>query len=165
MKNTNLEKEVVEEEVEEMVLQDNDTSKLLSGVNSSDNLSKRKKNKKSKKSKKQDSSDTPSEEVKLINRDDLRQKLRYKIDNKRAIRQGISRSETKTLSDKIQTLVETLKEDKIDLNTPITEEIITKILTILSISDMKKILAQIDTNSSVNDNFKEFIQKIIKTKP
>lgn len=103
------------------------------------------------------------QEQKRIQRDKLKQKLKNKIGNKRYLRCGITRSQAKTLSEKVELLLETLKTDKIDINTTITEEICDKILTILSINEMRTILAQVDQNSTVSDNFKEFLTKLIDT--
>ena len=99
-------------------------------------------------------------------REELKNKLRAKIGQKRTARKGgVSRKESQTISDKIEKLVEILREENITVNTPLTESIIEKVTEILSINEMKKVMSQIENNSEVSDNFKEFMNNILKFNP
>ena len=99
-------------------------------------------------------------------REELRKKLRSKIGQKRTNRiGGVTRKDAQTLSDKIEKLVEVLKNENITVNTELTEEIMGKITDILSINEMKKIMSQIESNSEVNDNFKKFMNNALQFKP
>jgi uncharacterized protein Smg (DUF494 family) len=98
------------------------------------------------------------------NREKLKEKLRKKINNKRTMRSGINKKETQTLSDKIQAMLEFLKQENIDMNTQISESIVEKITSIISLNDVKKVLSQVQDNPDVSDNFKTFLSKIEKFK-
>lgn len=99
-------------------------------------------------------------------REELKNKLRAKIGQKRTVRKGgVSRKEAQTISDKIEKLVQVLKDENITVNTPLSEGIIEKVTEILSINEMKKVMSQIENNSEVSDNFKDFINNILKFKP
>lgn len=99
-------------------------------------------------------------------REELRNKLRAKIGQKRSVRKGgVTRKDAQTLSDKIEKLVQVLKEENISVNTPLTEGIMEKVTEILSINEMKKIMSQIESNAEVSDNFKQFMDNVLKFKP
>lgn len=105
-------------------------------------------------------------ELKKPSREELKRKLRSKINQKSNIRRnGVSRKESQTLSDKIEKLMELLKSDNITLNTQLSEDIIEKVTEILSINDIKKVLSQIENNPSVSDNFKKFMSNVSTFKP
>lgn len=105
-------------------------------------------------------------ELKKPSREELKRKLRSKINQKSTIRRnGVSRKESQTLSDKIEKLMELLKSDNITLNTQLSEDIIEKVTEILSINDIKKVLSQIENNPSVSDNFKKFMSNVSTFKP
>lgn len=105
-------------------------------------------------------------ELKKPSREELKRKLRSKINQKSTIRRnGVSRKESQTLSDKIEKLMELLKSDNITLNTQLSEDIIEKVTEILSINDIKKVLSQIENNQSVSDNFKKFMSNVSTFKP
>jgi len=99
-------------------------------------------------------------------RQEIKNKLREKIGQKRTARKGgVSRKESQTISDKIEKLVQVLKDENITVNTPLSEDIIEKVTEILSINEMKKVMSQIENNSEVSDNFKTFMNTILKFKP
>lgn len=105
-------------------------------------------------------------DIKKPSREELRRKLRSKINQKSTVRRnGVSRKESQTLSDKIEKLMELLKSDNITLNTQLSEDIIEKVTEILSINDIKKVLSQIETNPAVSDNFKKFMSNVSTFKP
>lgn len=102
----------------------------------------------------------------MNDREELKQKLRTKINEKANVRKGgVTRKESQNLSDKIQKLVEVLQEENITVNTQLTEELIEKVTGILSINEIKKVLSQIESNPEVNDNFKTFMQNVSNFKP
>lgn len=102
----------------------------------------------------------------MNDREELKQKLRTKINQKANVRKGrVTRKESHNLSDKIQKLVEVLQEENITVNTQLTEELIEKVTGILSINEIKKVLSQIESNPEVNDNFKTFMQNVSNFKP
>ena len=99
-------------------------------------------------------------------REELRNKLKAKIGQKRSARKGgVTRKESQTLSDKIEKLVEVLKNENITVNTPLTKEVIEKVTEILSINEMKKVMSQIESNPEVSNNFKQFMDNVVKFKP
>ena len=99
-------------------------------------------------------------------RQELKDKLRAKIGQKRTARKGgVTRKESQTLSDKIEKLVQILKDENITVNTPLNENILEKVTEILSINEMKKIMTQVENNAEVSDNFKLFMDNILKFKP
>jgi hypothetical protein len=101
-----------------------------------------------------------------LTREEIRNKLRAKIGQKRSVRKGgVTRKDAQTLSDKIEKLVQFLKDKNITVNTPLTEEIMEKVTDILSINEMKKIMSQIESNPEVSDNFKHFMNNALKFKP
>lgn len=105
------------------------------------------------------------EELQPTNREELRNKLRSKIGQKRNIRKGgVTRKESQTLSDKIQKLVQVLQDENITVNTPISERVLEKVTEILSINEMKKVMSQIEQNPEVSDNFKQFMNNILNFK-
>lgn len=98
-------------------------------------------------------------------REELKNKLRAKIGQKRSVRNGgVSRKDAQTLSDKVEKLVEVLKNENITVNTPLTEKVMEKVTEILSINEMKKIMSQIESNPEVSDNFKQFINNALNFK-
>ena len=100
-----------------------------------------------------------------LRRDELKNKLREKIGQKRTARHGgVSRKESQNLSDKIQKLLQVLKDENITVNTPLSESIMGKVTEILSLNEMKKVMAQIENNSEVSDNFKQFMNNALKFK-
>ena len=99
-------------------------------------------------------------------RQELKDKLRAKIGQKRTARKGgVTRKESQTLSDKIEKLVQILKDENITVNTPLNENIMEKVTEILSINEMKKIMTQVENNAEVSDNFKLFMSNVLKFKP
>ena len=99
-------------------------------------------------------------------RDELKRRLKNKISQKSSSRRaGVTRKESQNLSDKIEKLVEMLKNENIDVNTKISSEIIDKVTSILSINDIKRVLNQIESNPVVSDNFKQFMDNLIDFKP
>ena len=58
-----------------------------------------------------------------------------------------------------------IKNENINVNTQLTPEIIDRVTSILSISDIKRVLSQIESNPDVSDNFKQFMDKLIDFKP
>ena len=100
------------------------------------------------------------------NREELRDKLRAKIGQKRSVRKGgVTRKDAQTLSDKIEKLVQVLKDENITVNTPLTEGIMEKVTGIISINEMKKIMSQIESNPEVSDKFKQFMDNALNFKP
>ena len=100
-----------------------------------------------------------------LTREEIRNKLRAKIGQKRSVRKGgVTRKDAQTLSDKIEKLVQFLKDKNITVNTPLTVEIMEKVTEILSINEMKKIMSQIESNAGVSDNFKQFMNNALKFK-
>jgi hypothetical protein len=99
-------------------------------------------------------------------RDELKKRLRGKINQKSSTRRaGVTRKESQNLSDKIEKLLETLKNENINVDTQLTPEIIDKVTSILSINDIKRVFSQIQSNPVVSDNFKQFMDKLIDFKP
>jgi len=108
----------------------------------------------------------PVEELQQTSREDLRRKLREKINSKKSSRKGgVTRKYAQTLSDKIEKLVQVLKDENITVNTPFTEEIMEKVTEILSINEMKKIMSQIEQNPEISENFKQFMNNALNFKP
>lgn len=99
-------------------------------------------------------------------RDELKKRLRSKINQKSSSRRaGVTRKESQNLSDKIEKLLEMIKNENINVNTQLTPEIIDKVTSILSVNDIKRVLSQIESNPEVSDNFKQFMDKLINFKP
>lgn len=101
-----------------------------------------------------------------LTREELKKKLREKIGQKKNVRKGgVTRKYAQTLSDKLEKLLQILQEENITVETQMTEEIMDKITEILSINEMKKVMAQIDSNPEVSNNFKQFINNVLNFKP
>jgi len=99
-------------------------------------------------------------------RDELKRRLKNKISQKSSSRRaGVTRKESQNLSDKIEKLLEMIKNENINVNTQLTPEIIDKVTSILSVNDIKRVLSQIGSNPDVSDNFKQFMDKLIDFKP
>jgi hypothetical protein len=96
--------------------------------------------------------------------EDLREKLRNKINSKRNIRvnkNGIQRKTANKLGDKTKKLVKFLQENEIRSEENMTEDIISKVYEIISKDEMKKIFELLKDNDAINDELMDIIEKLM----
>jgi len=99
-------------------------------------------------------------------REELKDKLRSKIHQKKKFRNGgITRKTSQTLKDKMDKLTKILIDENITSDTPINEHIIDIVTSVISIDEMNKIFEHIGNHPEVSDNFKDFVHNILNFKP